>query len=98
MNEPSKRELLTDLIASIKPGDRYELVNHDYYRATGPRIVTSIDHETLNSKRPGHGQQGPFAWPKEDDDYEIHGRTLKIFNPKHAYVHGGRAIILEFKF
>lgn len=93
---------LAALVATLKPGDRYQLVDHDYCKNSGPRTVTKVDGKTLHSATNATGrQESYYNWPDGTDegrDFEVEGRTLKIFKLKHAYVGGRRAIILEFRF
>ena len=101
MNTPEHFQALQELIRTVKVGDRIDLVDHDYYKHTGPRVVTGVTDEMLHTQRTRNGVGSYMRWPTDGDptqDFEVEGRTLKIFNPKHAYVHGNRAIVLELTF
>ena len=93
-------EALAALVATLRPGDRYELVDHDYYKHSGPRVITKVYDKTLHAEA-AYGRESYMDWPDGTDethDFEVEDRTLRIYKLKHAYVHGNRAIILEFKF
>lgn len=88
---------LKELIQTITPGMTVKVTNHDYIKDSGERTVDRVTSSTLFTKD-SRGRSHYLQWEMPGRDYEVHGRTLKIFNPSHAYVHGNRAIVLELEF
>jgi hypothetical protein len=107
-----KTAALRALIDQVQPGWTVEHTNHDYITGSGRSTVLSLSDNlhgsgeagyTAKLDRPVRNQGRTFtttslAWPKEDADFEVHGLTLKIFNPSHAYAGGRRALTHEFTY
>lgn len=99
---------LAELIARVQVGTRVKVTNHDYAKANGERVVDRVSASLYGTGRAGYTSRrvgtagGPlttyYLWPTEAEDFEVHGSELRIFNPLHAYVNGGRAIVLTLAF
>lgn len=98
---------LAALIAEVQPGWTMDVTNHDYPADGGRHVVTEVSTNVhgsgpgLHSRRKRTGRPATASyliWPTPERDFEVEGRTLRIYNPDHAYVHGNRALILEMRF
>lgn len=95
---------LKELLRTVTPGMRVQETGHDANTYSGGSTVERITDKEIRFRldRPVKSQGRTFrtSYLRLDtlDDYEVHGRTLKIFNPSHAYVHGRRAIVSEMTF
>ncbi|MBD3004567.1 hypothetical protein [Streptomyces sp. 5-10] len=69
------------------------------YRADGrTHLIRKGGPAFLSREVNGRRREFRHELPVEGDDFEVEGRTLRIYNPSHAYVHGGRAIVLTLEF
>lgn len=69
------------------------------YRHEGKTHLTREGGPAYMSREVGGGRREfRYQWPVKGDDFEVDGLTLRVFNPSHAYVHGGRAIVLTLTF
>jgi hypothetical protein len=96
---------LRELIGTVTPGTRVTITNHDYTNDSGTGTVEKIDSHGLLTRRdkPLKSQGRSFrtsylGWGSPDMDLEVEGRTVRVYNPSHAYVGGRRAIILTLEF
>jgi hypothetical protein len=86
---------LRALVEQIEPGWTVETTNHDYIKDSGARVVTSVDDKTLHEKGTGSDRRSfYYAWPKEGDDFEVQGRTLRTYRQSY----GSRVIALTMTF
>lgn len=95
---------LAELRERVTPGMRLRIINHDYANDSGTATVDEVTAEVVHVKldKARHSQARKYtrsyiSWPKEGDDFEVSGTTLRIFKPYHAYT-GGRAIIRTYRF
>lgn len=96
---------LTRLRERVVPGTVVHVTNHDYLAGSGTRKVLSVSDNLYGTGRPGYissgeskGKRYHFTWPSPEDDFEVNGNELRIYNPSHAYVHGSRAVTLTMRF
>lgn len=92
---------LEALARLVRPSDRVYVYNHDYIGGSGEREVTDKTDGRIGLRSTDRGARSSwFGWPDERSDFEVDlaRRVLRVYNPSHAYVHGGRAVVLTLSF
>lgn len=93
---------LNALIEQVQPGWTVHHTSHEANEHSGLATITRVS-ASLYGSGPGYTsaegkRRSYYMWPTEGDDFEADGLTLRIYNPSHAYVHGGRALTHEFRY
>lgn len=95
-------DALCSLISQVKEDwtvrvrDQYEPKNE------GTSVIEKVSSD-LHGRGPGYMATNDRRtryniWPVDGEDFEVSGRTLRIYNPKHAPVEGVRALTQEYTF
>jgi len=97
-----KIEELSALIIQVDADWSVRIRDHYEPKNDGVSVIEKVS-DNLHGRGPGYMATNDRRttyniWPREGDDFEVHGMTLRIYNPVQASISGVRTLTQEFTY